>query len=86
MSNQNDDKWINGVGIIAVPKNGGDPYIKIEQDIVLKKGDRLHMKKKSDAIDSAVRSGKIAEDYGAELKEKLSWIKYELSKMPNKQK
>ena len=75
-------EWINDVGILATSKEG-KPYIKIEKDITLKAGDRLVMKSKKEAIENSVASGKITEERGEELLDKLGWIKYELHKAPS---
>lgn len=79
------DQWINDVGIIATSK-AGQPYIKFNKDVNLKEGDRLLMKKKSDDIQEQVDAGKISEERGEELKEKLSFIKYTLTKPPRDKK
>ena len=75
-------KWINDVGQILVSKKG-NLYMQITQDIDLKEGDRLTMKSKKDEILESVKAGKISEERGEELLEKLSFIKYTLHKMPN---
>ena len=79
------DEWINDVAIIATSK-AGHPYVKFNKDVNLKEGDRLLMKKKSDDLDEQIASGKITEERGQVLKEKLSFIKYTLTKPPRDKK
>lgn len=77
------NEWINNVGNILKSK-AGNSYIKIEADeITLKKGDRLMLKSKAEEIEESVSSGKISEEKGEELKEKLHFIKYVIHKMPS---
>jgi len=81
MANKNE--WVNGVGTINKSKSG-NLYINIDIDeIVLKKGDRLTLTKKTDNIDRSVEAGKITEERAEELKEKLHFIKYDINKAPS---
>lgn len=80
-----DKKWINGVGIIAVPKAGGNLYIKIQKDIELKEGDRITLKKKEDSLREAFEAGRITQGRYEELLESQSWIKYELTRAPREE-
>jgi hypothetical protein len=91
MSNQNngndDSKWINNVGILATGKDKpdgtkGKPYIEIKQDIVLKAGDRLTMKKKEDSLREALEAGRMTQAKFDEMMDKTGWIKYELTRAP----
>lgn len=77
------NKWINGIGTINKSKNG-NLYINVDIDeIVLKKGDRLTLTKKTDSLDKQAELGNITEERAEELKEKLHFIKYEIAKAPN---
>lgn len=83
-------EWVNDVGAVleSRPKDGEKKksfYIKINKDITLKAGDIITMKSKADEIDKQAASGKITEERASELKEKLKFIKYELSLAPEKQ-
>ena len=75
------NKWLNNCGQILESKKG-KLYIKFDESFDIQKGDMLVMKKKTDAIDESVSGGHITEERGEELKEKLSFIKYELHKAP----
>lgn len=74
-------KWVNDIGAIKKSKNG-NLYIGIDKDIVLKSGDRLVLKSKAKEIEDSVASGKITEERGEELLEKLAFIKYTIHQPP----
>jgi len=76
--------WINDVGSVLKSKNGKTFYLQINQDIELKKGDRLLLKNKKEQIEAQVAAGKIDAERGEELKDKLKFIIFEAHKMPNK--
>ena len=76
--------WINDVGSVLKSKNGKTFYLQINQDIELKKGDRLLLKNKKEQIEAQVAAGKIDAERGEELKDKLNFIIFEAHKMPNK--
>ena len=69
-------KWLH-FGDIMKSKDG-KLYIKVREDVELKKDQMIVMKKKSDQIKSQHESGFITEERMNELLEKLSFIKYEL--------
>lgn len=58
------------VGYISKSK-AGNSMITVEQDIVLKKGDKLSIKKPSDTIDSLVARGILTEEQGEDRKSKI---------------
>ena len=76
-----DKEWVNDLGTINESKNG-KLYIKIDKEITLKKGDFISLKSKKQEILDSVESGKINEERGNELMEKLAFIKYTLHKAP----
>lgn len=73
--------WINDIGTINKSKNG-NLYINIDKDFEVKKGDRLVLKSKAKEIQASVDSGKISEERGEELLEKLAFIKYTIHQPP----
>jgi len=76
------DKWINGVGTINVSKSGNF-YINVDIDsITLQRGDRLVLKEKAKELEELRDAGKISDERCEKLKEKLSFIKYTISKAP----
>jgi hypothetical protein len=74
-------EWINDVGTINESKQGR-LYINIDKDFTVKKGDRLILKRKSDDIQQSVSAGKISEERGEELLQKLHFIKYTIHQPP----
>jgi hypothetical protein len=86
-------KWIH-FGNVLVSKdkkddNGnkikGKPYIEIISDIELQKGDRLQMFPKLAQLKKQLEAGFINEERFEELKDKLSFIKYELLLPPREE-
>ena len=77
-------EWINDIGTINKSKKG-NLYIQLDKDVVLKKGDRLVLKNKKEEILNSVESGKITEDRGQELIEKLHFIKYSIHQPPSEE-
>jgi hypothetical protein len=75
------NKWINDIGTINKAKSG-NLYINIDKDFEVKKGDRLVLKSKKEEILASVESGKISEERGEELIEKLHFIKYTIHQPP----
>ena len=69
-------KWLN-VGSILKSKKGIS-YIKIDQDVSLKKDDVLFLKNKQEDIKEQVERGTITEERGQELLEKLHFIKFNI--------
>lgn len=69
----------NHVGYVSKSK-AGNIMITVEQDLVLKKGDKLMHKKPSEEIDGLVERGFITEDQGEQRKEKVpEWKLYVVS-------
>lgn len=56
---------VNHVGYISKSK-AGNSMITIEQDIVLKKGDKLSIKKPAEAIEGLLQRGFITEEQAEE--------------------
>lgn len=70
------------VGYVSKSKTGKS-IITVEQDMVLKKGDKLILQKPSDNIDSLVKNGVISEEAGEQRKSTIpEWKTYEVSKLP----
>lgn len=76
------DKWINDVGTINKSKNG-NLYINIDKGFNVSKGDRLVLKSKKQEILDSVKAGRITEERGEELLEKLEFIKYTIHVPPS---
>lgn len=70
-------KWLL-VGEIRLAKDGKTKYIHIPEDVELKAGSALFLKKKADEIGSQVEKEFITEERGEELKEKLSFITHSI--------
>lgn len=75
-------EWINNIGSINKSK-AGKLYIKVDKTVTINEGDRIVLKKKTDEIDDSVAAGKISEEYGEELKEKLHFVKYVMHLPPS---
>lgn len=74
----------NYVGYISKSQSGL-VLLTVEQDIELKKGDKLIQKKPADAIDGLVQNGYITEDQAEERKAKIpEWKLYEVTKLPSR--
>ncbi len=70
----------NYVGYISKTLKGKS-MITVEQDFVLKKGDKLFISKPQDTIDSLVANGVITEEQGEQRKEKIpDWKLSEITK------
>ena len=70
-------KW-NKVGSLRKAKSGNN-YIKVDKDITLKKDSILTMIDPRKSIQSSIESGKLSEEKGTALLEKLpDYIRYEL--------
>lgn len=71
----------NHVGYVSKSK-AGNIMITVEQDVVLKAGDKLIQRKPAEVIDGLVERGIITEEKGEERKEKTpEWKLYEVSVM-----
>ena len=77
-------EWINDIGTINKSKKG-NLYIQLDKDCVMKKGDRLVLRSKKDDILKSVQTGKITEERGEELIEKLHFIKYSIHQPPSEE-
>ncbi len=76
--------WVNDIGTINKSKNG-NLYINIDKDLSVKKGDRLILRSKKKEIEASVEAGKISEERGEELQEKLHFIKYTIHQPPREE-
>lgn len=81
-------KWQNNVMSINESK-AGDLYIKVSDKLqgalILYPGDTLQMKGKQENLDEALEAGRMTAEQHAELSEKLSFIKYEITAPPTKE-
>lgn len=75
----------NRLGYVSKSQNG-NILITVEQDMVLKKGDKLMQRKPADNIESLVANGVISEDEGdkrkASLEKNAPWKLYEVDLLP----
>lgn len=55
----------------ALKSKSGQTYLKIEQDVTLKKGDALFLTKPADDIDYLVENGKLDKEAGEARKAKI---------------
>ena len=70
------------VGYVSKSKTGKS-IITVEQDMMLKKGDKLILTKPAENIDSLVKNGIISEEAGEQRKSTIpDWKTYEVSKLP----
>lgn len=77
-------KWQNNVMSIQESKSE-NLYIRVNEDVVLKKGQNLVLKDKQESLDESLKDGRITEERHAELSDKLNFIKYEISVPPNEE-
>lgn len=74
----------NHLGYVS-KSQAGNIIITVEQDMVLKKGDKLIQKKPADIFQQLVDSGKMTEEKMQERLEKTpEWKLYEVSKIADK--
>lgn len=74
------------VGSVCKSKESGKPdYIKIREDLSLKKGQVLRLESKKfqlDSLQNAVSSGKLSADLGEKIKERIEkipeWVRFEI--------
>lgn len=76
------------VGSILKDKEGGADYIKINTDVILKKGDTLRLENKKsriEGINKAIESGKLSGEFAEKLlKEANDWkdfVRFEIVKV-----
>lgn len=75
----------NHVGYISKSQSGLI-LLTIEQDLVLKKGDKLIQKKPAEAIDGLVEKEFITEEEGEKRKARIpDWKLYEVTKLPSRE-
>ena len=77
-------EWINDIGTINKSKQG-NLYINVDKDFTVRKGQRLILKNKKEEILNSVEAGKISEERGQELIEKLHFIKYSIHLPPSEE-
>lgn len=76
----------NHVGYVSKSKSGAI-MITVEQDMVLKKGDRLIQRKPQEVLEGLLERGFIDEEkYEQRLESTPEWKLYEVSKMEFKDK
>jgi hypothetical protein len=74
------------LGSVVKSKTPSDPdYIKIKSDFDLKAGQILRLesaKSQLASLDEAVKSGKISEDFGGKVRERIEkipdWVRFEI--------
>ena len=54
-------------------------YLDFEKDVAFKKGDRVFLQDSMAGIDSRVKKGAISKDEGDALKEKLSFLLFDVT-------
>lgn len=62
------------VGSVVKGRDGKPDYIKISQDVTLKKGQYLNLESKAKQLENlqnAVASGKLSADLGEQIKERI---------------
>lgn len=75
----------NQLGYVTKSK-AGNIIIKVEQDMVLKKGDTLIQRKPKDNLESLLKAGIIDEERFEQRVEKIpDWKLYEVSKIESKE-
>lgn len=74
------------VGSVCKSKDSGKPdYIKIRDDMTLRKGQILRLESKKyqlDSLQGAVNSGKLSNELGEKIKERIEkipdWVRFEI--------
>lgn len=74
--------WVNNFGRILEARETKNKYIEITKDVVLKKGDRILLKKHAAHLDGLVKAGKITSEEAEQKLEKQGFVKYLLSRTP----
>lgn len=83
-------KWKRSVvgSVCKDPKDNSKSYIKFSQDVSFKKGDTVNLESAKDQLtnlESAMESGKISEDFGEKIKERIGripdWVRFEIVKV-----
>lgn len=75
----------NRLGYVSKSEKSGKNIITVEQDMTLKKGDKLILSKPSDNIDSLLRNGYIDEEKAQERKSSIpAWKTFEVELLPPK--
>lgn len=78
-------KPANYVGYVSKSASGL-VLLTVEQDMVLKKGDKLIQKKPAEAIDGLVQKEFITEEEGEKRKARIpDWKLYEVTKLPSRE-
>ena len=80
------------VGSVCKAKDAGKPdYVKIKDDVVLKKGQTLRLESKKfqlDSLEGAVKAGKLSPDIGSQVKERIEkmteWVRFEIVSLETK--
>lgn len=74
------------------PKDDKKSYIKFKQDVTFKAGDTLNLesaKEQMKNLETAIAEGKVSEDFGEKLKERIEripdWIRFEVIRLERKE-
>lgn len=75
----------NRLGYVSKSQASGKNIITVEQDMLLKKGDKLILNKPSENIDSLVKNGQITEEVAERRKSAIpEWKAFEVTVLPRK--
>jgi hypothetical protein len=78
-------KYLKVGSVLRSKDNPKNYYIKMDQDVSLKKGETLSLQSKEEQLErleSSLSSGKLTEDLAVKIRERLEkipeWVKYEI--------
>lgn len=72
-------KWTKIGAILKSKNNNNGFYIKIDQDVSLKKGDYVTVKNPRETVEELLSKGVLTEEQAQERLQKIpDWVKYEL--------
>lgn len=72
-------KWTKIGAILKSKNNNSGFYIKIDQDVSLKKGDYVTVKNPRETVEELLSKGVLTEEQAQERLQKIpDWVKYEL--------
>ncbi len=79
------------LGSVVKGRDGKPDYIKIKDDVVLKKGQILNLesvKNQLESLQKAVAAGKLSAENGEKIKERISkvpdWVRFEITMYEDK--
>jgi len=81
------------IGSVVKSKEAGEPdYIKIGDDVVLKKGDTLRLESKAAQLrnlEEGVQAGRLGEETASKIRERLDrfpeWVRFEIVQLTKQQ-